>query len=223
MAKFKVEATIPDGSDISSLYPNKLSLDLVNKSTATLSDGTGSVVLKGENLVVRNDVLVAGTLKSVEFVNGLTGTEYASITGLDLRAKPLGFQDDMQIGTVLQRLLMQDDLVLGSYEGDLLFGGGGKDRMIGRGGSDLIYGLFDDDRLTGGAGSDFFHVGDYGHDIITDFDSVGDGENQDYMAVDTLPLSIKPKGLDTLIDFGDGVRVTLLNVNADTVTDADFI
>jgi len=68
-------------------------------------------------------------------------------------------------------LWSQDDVLLGTSQADLFFGGTGDDWLIGGDGDDIFYGGADDDLLEGESGHDiyFFITGD-GDDVIRDSD-----------------------------------------------------
>ena len=60
---------------------------------------------------------------------------------------------------------------------DSLVGANDNDLIDGRGGRDYINGSFGDDHMTGGAGDDRFTIyGNFGHDVITDFNP-GEGDS----------------------------------------------
>ena len=60
---------------------------------------------------------------------------------------------------------------------DSLVGANDNDLIDGRGGRDYINGGFGDDHMTGGAGDDRFTIyGNFGHDVITDFNP-GEGDS----------------------------------------------
>ena len=69
-------------------------------------------------------------------------------------------------------------LTLTGTEGvDSLVGSNDNDLIDGRGGRDYINGSFGDDHMTGGAGDDRFTIyGNFGHDVITDFNP-GEGDS----------------------------------------------
>jgi Ca2+-binding RTX toxin-like protein len=102
-----------------------------------------------------------------------------------------------------------DDL-RGEVGNDILKGGGGKDFLWAGGG---------DDYVTGGGGKDIFKflIGD-GHDTITDFSARKDVFEATWANVD----AITQVGNDTLIDFGDGDMLTLIDVNANEINQGLF-
>ena len=128
------------------------------------------------------------------------------------------------------------DGIVGGKGADTISGGGGDDDLLGHGGgdvikggdgADLISGGKGDDTLTGNSGSDLFvfATGD-GFDEIKDFDAKGGGEQQDYIGIGSATfdqLVIFQSGDDTIIRFSSGQSVTLLDVDADKVSEADFI
>jgi Ca2+-binding RTX toxin-like protein len=69
-----------------------------------------------------------------------------------------------------------NDVLAGGNNSDVLNGGAGNDILIGGDGEDVLRGGEGDDILTGGLRSDAFDFsGDFGNDVITDFDDNQDG------------------------------------------------
>ncbi|MDB5554889.1 MAG: Alkaline metalloproteinase [Rhizobium sp.] len=139
-------------------------------------------------------------------------------------------------GTVIESALggSADDTMIGNkvtnslsaFGGDdTLRGGGGNDKLLGGIGLDLLNGGTGKDRLTGGADVDlFFFQRGYGRDVITDFDAKGGDGLQDFIQiVEGAKFDIERNGHDTVIDFGKGSTLTLLDVKASQVTEADFV
>jgi len=69
-----------------------------------------------------------------------------------------------------------NDVLAGGNNSDSINGGAGNDILIGGDGEDVLRGDEDNDILTGGLRSDAFDFsGDFGNDVITDFDDNQDG------------------------------------------------
>ena len=69
-----------------------------------------------------------------------------------------------------------NDILMGDDGSDVLLGNAGNDILIGGDGEDILRGQEGNDILTGGERSDVFQFsGDFGNDIITDFDELQDG------------------------------------------------
>ncbi|MGE4326775.1 MAG: calcium-binding protein [Pseudodonghicola sp.] len=101
-----------------------------------------------------------------------------------------------------------DDRLIGRRGADRLFGGDGDDRLSGNGNRDYLDGGAGDDILRGGGGRDtFVFATGAGHDRIADFQlgidtiAIGDG------AAGLSDLTFSQQGADVLISFAD---VTIL-------------
>jgi hypothetical protein len=79
--------------------------------------------------------------------------------------------------------------------------------------------------MVGGAGSDTFVFGsDSGKDVIKDFDADGGAGLQDFIDA-TFPGAgaVSQSGKNTIIDFGSGDTLILLNVLPSQIDAADFV
>ncbi|MGB5559958.1 MAG: calcium-binding protein [Paracoccaceae bacterium] len=131
-----------------------------------------------------------------------------------------------------------NDMIKSKGGSDRLFGGGGNDRLKASGGNDLLDGgdgndFLDgskgNDRLIGGAGNDYlkdnkgrdvfvFDEG-FGADRVAGFRARDDRLEIDLAIFDTAPASAAELvdtyavvvGRNTVLDFGDGDSITLLN------------
>jgi Ca2+-binding RTX toxin-like protein len=108
-------------------------------------------------------------------------------------------------------------------------GGSGNDVLLGNAIANTLDGRAGSDTLTGGGGNDTFVFGvGYGADTITDFIAGGtlDSINlSGYSGIATLQdvLSHATQvGANTVLNFGGGDTLTLLNVNSANLTSADF-
>lgn len=131
---------------------------------------------------------------------------------------------------------VDDDILVGTDQGDRLLGGRGVDTINGGGGADYIWGGAGADRLTGGAGSDRFVFDRTDSvDIITDFQA---GSGGDYLDVAILGarygwtgdflakgyVHFTQDGSDTLVEVAPALGGTyyqiarLQNVSASTLT-----
>lgn len=110
------------------------------------------------------------------------------------------------------------DVIVGNDANNVLDGGGGADRLDGGLGAD---------RLTGGLGADtFVFKAGYGSDIIADFGVGGDkidltGMSSVHSLGDVLARSSQI-GADTVIDFGAGDTIKLLNFARADLDSGDF-
>jgi Ca2+-binding RTX toxin-like protein len=113
------------------------------------------------------------------------------------------------------------DILVGGAGDDDLFGNGGRDTLRGGGGEDDLVGGRGRDLLIGGAGGDTFVLEERGNDVIQDFrnglDELGLAGRLEFNDLD-----ITQRGNNTLISFSGRRVALLLGVDADTITRADL-
>ncbi|OGB28861.1 MAG: hypothetical protein A3I16_03615 [Burkholderiales bacterium RIFCSPLOWO2_02_FULL_66_35] len=124
-----------------------------------------------------------------------------------------------------------DNVLTGNAQANQLLGLDGNDTLFGNGGNDTLNGGAGDDTMNGGAGNDIFVFGSgFGQDVITGFDA-NPASGQDLLNISALGITagnfganvvISAVGVDTFIDIGAD-SITLVGVNAATVTQQDFI
>jgi VCBS repeat-containing protein len=122
------------------------------------------------------------------------------------------------------------DLILGTAAADRLTGTAGVDHIFGEDGRDRITGKGGADVLSGGADGDrFVFNGNFGQDIITDFDTLQKGETISLAGVDGLrgfldlvAHHLSEVGGDAVISVG-GNTLTLQGVTANSLTAGDFL
>lgn len=160
-----------------------------------------------------------------------TGTYYISVDGWggDLGSYTVFVTQDQFGGN-------DDESLTGSSGADSLQGGYGDDTLSGGDGSDYLDGEWGDDVLTGGAGADTFRfysdnwddIRDgtadlWGNDTITDFDPGEDTLHFAGRIVRNLDdFTITEQGGNTTLTAYWGDSVTLLDVSADELTDANI-
>ncbi len=160
-----------------------------------------------------------------------TGTYYISVDGWggDLGSYTVFVTQDQFGGNT-------DETLTGGNGADSLQGGYGDDTLIGGAGNDYLDGEWGDDVLTGGDGADTFRffsdnwddihdgVADlWGNDTITDFDPSEDTLHFAGRIVRNLDdFTITEQGGNTTLTAYWGDSVTLLNVSADELTDANI-
>jgi Hemolysin-type calcium-binding repeat (2 copies). len=123
-----------------------------------------------------------------------------------------------------------DDTLDGEASNDVLNGRRGDDVLFGGAGDDTLNGGADDDVLTGGSGNDrFVFRGNFGYDIITDFDAANT-EKIDLRGVSTITdfadlqaNHLRISGPNVLIDAGDGNVIVLQNFDVAGLQAADFV
>ncbi|RVU18718.1 FG-GAP-like repeat-containing protein [Methylobacterium oryzihabitans] len=122
-----------------------------------------------------------------------------------------------------------DDLLTGGSGDDYLSGGAGDDALSGEDGDDLLFGNAGNDELVGGAGRDRFAFGrGDGQDVIRDF--VAGGAEADVIAFNNgafadfagVQAALRQAGADAVFAYGDGDTVTIRNLQASSLTAANF-
>jgi len=199
------------------------------KSQALLfdSDGGEYVAFLGDDIEYDAGAMTSGTIHEIIFKNP-DGENEARITGLDADAAELSnvWSGGGGMHAVVETVFAGNDRIKGANQGEWIEGYGGKDRIDGRGGDDWILGDEGRDRLTGGKGADYFiFYPGAGNDTIVDFDADGGEGRQDFINVATvLDFDIVRDGKDTLLIYGDGDVIRLLDVRRSHVTfEGDFV
>jgi Ca2+-binding RTX toxin-like protein len=188
------------------------------------SESGARLILEGENLRINNGTITGG------FINEARATThdnkpFIELTNLHLDAR---FVAGDSIGEFSQLLtlatLVKSNRFIGSDVAETLPAGAGNDKIFGRGGDDQINGSFGNDKMTGGTGNDQFEFETgSGRDTITDFDAEGGAGFQDLIDADLTNVSIEKSGKNTIIDFGEGDTLTLLNIAPEQIDAADFV
>ncbi|MEM9218747.1 MAG: peptidylprolyl isomerase [Cyanobacteria bacterium P01_F01_bin.150] len=115
-----------------------------------------------------------------------------------------------------------NDSLNGGGGGDDLDGGAGRDNLNGGGGNDELEGGRGNDTVRGGGGRDVFVLSTgAGQDTIRDFNN-----GQDRLRIEGISfssLSIEAQGNNTLIRRGNDSLAVLNGVQANTITEADFV
>jgi Ca2+-binding RTX toxin-like protein len=235
MAKVEYFENLADFSSFNAWTYSKLQLGTgATAAHASYTDtSTGAVIIiEGQGLGYSQNAITSGSITTLTLADqdGAALITYSSLdaTGVDWN----DIFADAGFSSMTQYLQRGNDQVTGSdvaealdgWDGkDVLRGGGGDDfllglagddRLFGEAGNDKLYGHDGDDRMNGGEGSDtFFFSGVTGKDVITGFDARGGGEEQDYLNIrSSETFTIKKTHGDTLITFGDGDSVRLLDV-----------
>jgi hypothetical protein len=154
------------------------------------------------------------------------GVASAIISGFKLSAENLLGDTVLDFAnSVVATAQLRNTRHIGSDADDSILAFRGNDILLGKGGADTLGGGRGNDRLTGGEGSDIFvfNSSGLGNDTITDFDADGGAGNQDFIRGTFGDAAITQNGANTLLDFGDGDTLTLLNVNSAQITVADFV
>jgi Ca2+-binding RTX toxin-like protein len=166
-----------------------------------------------------------GTITSLTHTS-LDGDLFLKVTNLNIDARTVAGETSLEfIQDVLQRVANKDVKFIGTSLDDILTSYNGNDRVFGRQGDDKLDGDNGNDILVGGLGNDTFVFADgYGRDKITDFDADGGAGAQDLIdATFADVLSINQVGADTVINFGDGDKLTLLGIDKTHIDATDFV
>ena len=216
MAKITFPTNIAEG------YGGGVDLEInttKTKATLTFGDG-GEIRFFGEGLKgTAEQSLKAGTVDKVMFING-EGDKAIIAVG---HYKAVNIVSEANAESIFFSLQNGNDIITGSGKDDeLLFGMRGNDEISGKGGSDEINGGRGNDILTGGAAADSFEFSaedGVGHDIITDFHTIG--ESADVLGLLDLAVEKITKsggGDDTKLTLDNGATILL-----EGVTKAEFL
>ena len=188
-------------------------------------DTGNHLVFRGQGFSVSHGIIDRGTITSVTDTTP-GGKAFFQITNLNIDARVVSGATMADFTeNALQRLVNSDVKLIGTDLDDSLQSYKGNDRIFAGKGDDTLSGVAGRDTLIGGAGHDTFTFAvDYGKDTITDFDAVGGVGLQDFIGADfALVDSINQVGANTVINFGDGDTLTLLNVNKSLIDSTDFV
>jgi Ca2+-binding RTX toxin-like protein len=210
-------------------YDGTLELASKTKSQVVFqdSDSGDTIIYKGHDLVVKKGIIVSGELTGWTYADGNLDP-YTVIKGFNLDLDTIHAKNTAAFSTkAYAAMLSGNDTMTGSSANEYLYGLKGNDKINGMGGADVLGGGQGNDTLTGGGGVDYFDFakGD-GKDKITDFNA--DNSNfieHDYIMADFNDVTIKATGSEgqhTLINFGNGSTITLLNVLSTDVGEGDF-
>lgn len=182
------------------------------------------IIFEGKNLDYEYGRPVDGTLTKL-IIADADGNPVQMLSGFKVDAGQVA-------GTVLldfiaqlaARVQVNGVKYLGTDMDDSMQAYIGKDRLLGRGGEDTLNGGGAHDVLTGGSGNDtFLFPAGNDKDTITDFDADGGIGFQDLIGRAFADLdSTTEDGKNVILDFGDGDVLTLLNVEPEQITAADF-
>ncbi len=163
---------------------------------------------------VTEDDIIRGTDGSDEFRGG---------AGRDALFGEGG--DDMLFGGATR------DTLNGGSGDDTLNGGKGRDTLIGNSGRDILDGGKSADVLTGGVGGDtFVFAGQFGDDVVTDFNAISNKEKIDLTGAagiggfrDLSTNHMTQVGDDVVIEDSKGNTITLLDVDLADLDKGDFL
>ncbi|UVC12416.1 hypothetical protein IHQ71_30920 (plasmid) [Rhizobium sp. TH2] len=197
-----------------------------SKVVYTSPEEGSAIVIQGKNLKLDDGFIDSGTITKVTLMNG-DGTAFQIHSGFKVNADHVWVDSTPADFTVALLVTAQFRATkhIGAEIDDTIVAYTGNDILLGRGGSDTLAGGRGNDRLTGGEGSDtfVFNVEGIGRDRILDFDADGGGSDQDYIKGTFADATVTQDGANTVLDFGDGDVLTLLNINTAQISGADFV
>ncbi|HEX5049490.1 MAG TPA: cadherin domain-containing protein, partial [Gammaproteobacteria bacterium] len=117
-----------------------------------------------------------------------------------------------------------NDTLRGGDGNDLIGGGDGNDRLEGGAGNDTLRGNRGNDTYVGGTGNDRYIVGEGGNDTISDFAAgdVIDIRAAGFTTFASILAASRQVAGNTVIDFGGGNTLTLVNVPRASLTPQSF-
>lgn len=183
------------------------------------------MILEGKGLEYEQGILSDGKVQKLSFVDA-SGEKFLLISGFNIDARFLVGHDILEQVEFLSKTINEKDLrIIGTGRTDLLFSLGGDDVIFGRGGHDTLSGGEGKDVLIGGVGNDYFVFYEgFGRDTVRDFDASGGLGHQDYIqAIYDDIEAITRSGKNTIVDFGDGDRLTLIDIRPSQIGESDFV
>lgn len=203
-----------------------LGIESASKRKIVATDMTSGdqVTFAGKNLRVEHGVPANGIIEKMT-ITGHDGDVLQVYSHLKINPNFLGgstFGEWLASFTIAA--FLNDTKFVGASVADSLTGMQGDDILLGRGGDDTLRGGRGRDQMNGGSGNDIFVfvVGD-GSDTIRDFDADPTNGQDHIMATFPGTGAISQVGANTVINFGNGDRFTLLNVDASTIDGTDFL
>ncbi|MDB5551542.1 MAG: hypothetical protein JWL86_1526 [Rhizobium sp.] len=203
------------------------SLTTGNSKKAVFTDFTSGdkLIFEGKGLDYEEGIITEGMLRELSAVDA-DGEKYFSLRGFKFDASFLtGSTVLEQVNAFTQNLMQMDLRLVCTNLADTVTAPKGDDFVFGRGGDDMLSGALGNDMLIGGVGNDVFVFSEgFGKDHIKDFDAIGGDGLQDHIKASFDDIdSISRSGKHTVIDFGDGDTLTLLNVRPGQIDASDFL
>ncbi len=206
------------GSSFSDILEGGLGNDLLtgHDGQDILNGGAGNDILNGQR---DNDTLSGG--EGNDALYGANGRDHLMGGAGNDRMRGNEKMDILEGGE-------GSDSLFGGSESDQLFGDAGRDYLYGDEGDDLLDGGSGHDKLHGGSGADtfVFRNGDYGYDIIKDFE-IGidhiDLRDFNLNSIEDVKAIATDTGFGWKIKFGNGDVLMLQNITEDQVQASDFL
>lgn len=226
MAQIRYKELVPDMTYFAAQYPAEMFGTRQRASGFELHDPDGNylnyIVVHGTGLKYKNGYLVGGTITGVEYKDG-NGDDYLTVSHAKVKVTQKLDISDISLFTLYQTVEAGNDKIIGSNESDIMRSISGKNKLSGLGGDDTLI-AEGRDTLSGGQGSDFFVFSSGEKVVITDFDAVGGGQDQDYLfplVGDGVAQRIYQHRHNTVLDFGKGHTLTLVGVDRDDFSTID--
>lgn len=194
------------------------------RMAAYKGDEGDGFVLRGEGFTYDDGLVDQGFITSLTYVDSEVGA-LQRISGFRANAGQIAATN---ISEFLEQLgevgIPLSAKVIGSSKNDIIVAASGSDIILGGKGADEIDGGAGRDRLTGGRGPDVFVFEQgSGKDVIVDFDAHGGLGAQDLIdASFSNDAVIRRDGKNTVLDWGHGDTLTLLNVKPAEIDGTDF-
>ncbi|MBX9459523.1 MAG: hypothetical protein KL863_27775 [Rhizobium sp.] len=228
MARVKFNPAIPDAgilAFIGEFSTETVFIDEFSKKhvTVTSADSGAEIVVTGKNFTRKQGDLTGGTVTDMIIKDGNGAILFTIENGTPSKlAKDTPLEG---LGYAIIELMQGNDKISGSFESDIVFGFGGKDRIIAGQSDDIL--IFSEGlgTLTGGLGSDHFILlpNKGSKSIVTDFDAIGGGAEQDYVFLrDGAPYEAFERGNDLWIKIDGGGTVILKGVEFPDFGQEDF-
>ncbi|MBN7107545.1 type I secretion C-terminal target domain-containing protein, partial [Pseudomonas fulva] len=175
------------GKPQTNIDPSKLASAILGHTEATLpgadtvDGGNGNDIIFGD-LITLNGVVSEGYQALQTYVAQKTGVDASAVTTSNVHQYIAEHYTEFDIsgpndGNDILSGGNGNDILFGQGGNDILDGGKGNDILLGGSGNDTLIGGPGNDILIGGSGADTFvwKAGDYGNDVIKDFNrSEGD-------------------------------------------------
>ncbi|MEQ1618502.1 MAG: calcium-binding protein, partial [Terricaulis sp.] len=205
---------------IENLIGSQLGDVLVGDILANVIDGlNGADTLNGGD---GDDVLIGGA--AGDALNGGVGNDTASYAGSVFAVNVSLSTGITSGGQSNGDSFASIENLTGSQLGDVLTGDSGANIIDGLGGADTLDGGAGNDTLIGGAGDDaFVFAPGSGLDVVQGFIAGGVEDRLDFSAyaASGITYTLTQVGLDSVFDFSNGDKVTLIGVDSSALVQSD--
>ncbi|WP_146348173.1 sulfatase-like hydrolase/transferase [Phaeobacter marinintestinus] len=228
----QIDVTLTAGGNVGLIDNDWIEGDDTAVGNGGVSDSTDAA----HSLLVQ----IAGPVDHVKIIFTQDGTDASEITVSDVFFDTPGDTPEQARGDDIVDGGAGSDMIIGGAGDDNLFGGDGvdyldgglgNDVLDGGNGADFLMGNEGQDQLTGGRGWDVFFFQDgIGDHQILDFDANNNREDIDLSEVteivnfrDLYRNHLSVSGDNVVIDDGNGMVITLLEVDISDLSFRDFV